>query len=354
MTPDQHFARLVRVALAVFAACFLYFLVADLWMPLTPQARVMHPVVRVAPEVSGRVASVAVENNRHVSAGATLFTLDPRRHALAVEEAQLALEEARRQNASLDASIAAARATLAARRADAEQLAQERARAERLIAQHSISRQDYDQAKASDQAARAGVAAAQAEIEALQVERGRSGDDNLQLRQARNALATAHLALAYTRVRADIDGTVSNLQVSDGDYADAGSPMLALVGDRADLIADFREKTLRSVNVGDAASVIFDAYPGRVFEARVVGRDAGVKAGQLEADGQLADPASSDRWVRDAQRQRLHLTLDDDAELMATLPTGARATVQLHPVGGLAAGLGLLQAHLISLIHYIY
>lgn len=354
MTPDQHFARLVKVALTVFALCFLYFLAADLWMPMTPQARVMHPVVRVAPEVGGRVATVSVANNQHVEAGESLFTLDRRPYRLAVEDAELALEEARRENAQLDASIAAAKATLVANRADAAELEQEMTRAERLIAQHSISQQDYDQIRANAQAARAQVQAAQAEIDALQAERGGQDDDNLRLRQARNALAQARLDLQYASVQADTSGTVSNLQVSAGDYAKAGRPMLALVSDDADVIADFREKTLRSVQQGDAASVIFDAYPGRVFDARVVGRDAGVKDGQLQADGSLADPQSSDRWVRDAQRQRLHLELEDDPGVLETLPTGARASVQLHPVGGLAAVLGALQARLVSLIHFIY
>lgn len=49
-----------------------------------------------------------------------------------------------------------------------------------------------------------------------------------------------------------------------------------LAANRADA-----EETLRSVEEGDTASVIFDAYPGRVFDARVVGRVAGVKDGQL-------------------------------------------------------------------------
>ncbi|MCR3874464.1 HlyD family secretion protein, partial [Pseudomonas aeruginosa] len=53
MTPDQRFARWVQVAIAVFVLLFVYFLVADLWMPLTPQAQLTRPVVRVAPRVSG-------------------------------------------------------------------------------------------------------------------------------------------------------------------------------------------------------------------------------------------------------------------------------------------------------------
>ena len=91
MTPDQIFARWVRASLLLFALVFVYFLAADLWMPLTPQSRVMHPVVRVAPQVSGQVVSVPVTDNQHVQAGEVLFRIDPRPYELAVQQAQLAL-----------------------------------------------------------------------------------------------------------------------------------------------------------------------------------------------------------------------------------------------------------------------
>jgi multidrug resistance efflux pump len=41
-------------------------------------------------------------------------------------------------------------------------------------------------------------------------------------------------------------GKVSNLQLSPGYYAAAGSATLALVHDSADIVADFREKKLAS------------------------------------------------------------------------------------------------------------
>ena len=115
MTPDQIFARWVRASLLLFALVFVYFLAADLWMPLTPQSRVMHPVVRVAPQVSGQVVSVPVTDNQHVQAGEVLFRIDPRPYELAVQQAQLALEAAERDNAGYDASLAAAEAATVTR-----------------------------------------------------------------------------------------------------------------------------------------------------------------------------------------------------------------------------------------------
>ncbi|WP_111497206.1 HlyD family secretion protein [Marinobacter bohaiensis] len=354
MTPDQKFARWVHLSLVAFAVVFVYFLMADLWMPLTPQSRVMHPVVQVAPQVSGQVASVHVRNNQHVAVGDRLFTLDRRPFELAVEQARLALESASVQNDEYDAAIAAAEADLAAAQAESEQAERDHRRMQRLIKQGGVSRQQADQARSAYDAARAQVAAARAKVRQLEVQRGVTDDQNLLLRQARNDLSQAQLNLSYTEIRAEEPGVVSNLQVQPGTYAKAGTALAALVGDRADIVADFREKSLTKVQPGDTASVVFDGRPGDVYPARVEAIDAGTGQGQILPDGTLATPQSTDRWVRDAQRQRLHLQLTRDPQRLEQMPSGARATVQLFPVDGPASWLGSVQIHLVSLLHYIY
>ena len=354
MTPDQIFKRWVQGALVAFVIAFIYFICADIWLPLSAQSRVMHPVVSIAPDVSGQVNQVLVQNNQRVQAGDVLFRLDQRAYKLAVDKAELALEAARQENAQLEAAIASARASVAAYQADATEMGLEVKRLSQLIGAKSVSQQLYDKAGANYQAALAKVDAAKAQMHELVVRRGDSSDDNLLLRQASNNLANARLNLQYTDVKAKVDGVMTNLQLVPGNYATAGKTLAALVAADADIIADFREKSLTRVQVGTQASVVFDSLPGQLFAATVQSIDAGVKDGQLTADGSLANPDSSDRWVRDAQYLRLHLTLNDDSDILARLPTGARATVQLYPVSGPASWLGQLQARFISLLHYIY
>ncbi|BES69134.1 HlyD family secretion protein [Marinobacter nanhaiticus D15-8W] len=354
MTPDQSFARWVHVSLVAFVVLFVYFLIADLWMPVTPQARVMHSVVQVAPRVGGPIAQVYVHNNQHVETGDILFTLDQRPYALALEKAELALESASVQNDQYDAAIAAAEAQLASAQVQADELSREAARMERLLDRGGVSRQQADQTRSQFDAAKAEVQAARAQVHQVEVQRGLTDGQNLRLRQARNALAQAQLDLNYTQIRAEESGVISNLQVEPGTYAKAGTSLAALVADEADVIADFREKSLAHMQPGARAAVVFDALPGRVFDARVNAVDAGTRQGQLAADGSLASPDATDRWVRDAQRQRVHLQLTDAPDLLERLPSGARATVQLFPVEGVAAWLGSLQIHAVSLIHYVY
>lgn len=354
MTPDQIFKRWVQGALAVFVIAFGYFIFADIWMPLSTQARLMHPVVAVAPDVSGQVTQVLVQNNQPVKAGDTLFTLDQRAYVLAVDKAELALEAAKQENVQLDAAIAAARAGVAAYLASADELELEVKRLRQLIGSKSVSQQLLDQTQANYTGALAQLEAAKAQVNELVVRRGETGEGNLLLRQAANALANAQLNLQYTEARAKVDGVISNLQLVAGNYATAGKAVAALVAAQADIVADFREKSLMKVSVGTKASIIFDSLPGQVFAATVVSVDAGIKDGQLPADGSLANPENSDRWVRDAQYLRLHLGLNGSEQVLAALPSGARATVQLYPSDGPARWLGQMQARFVSLLHYIY
>jgi len=283
-----------------------------------------------------------------------LFSLDKRPFELAVEKARLAVESAAQTNLQLDASIGAAEAKVLAAKADVDELKLEADRVERLIKSNTVSRQLYDQIKANYRAAMAQAEAAQSDVVKFKAERGSNGQDNLLLRQANNALQSALLQLDYASVRSEVAGQVVNLQVEPGSYAQAGSPIAAIVVKKGDIVADFREKSLSHVQIGDEASIVFDAYPGKVFDGKVVAIDAGVKDGQINADGSLANPVNSDRWVRDAQYMRTHIALIDEPKLLPSMPSGARATVQLHPIGGLASWFAAIQVHAISVIHYIY
>ena len=77
MTPEQKFARWVRVSIAAFLGIFAWFIVADIWIPLTPDSTVMRVVTPVSSRVSGYVSHVYVHNNSQVKKGDLLYELDP-------------------------------------------------------------------------------------------------------------------------------------------------------------------------------------------------------------------------------------------------------------------------------------
>ena len=137
MTPDQQFKRWIKWAIACFVLVFGYFLLADIKMPLTPQAMATRVVTRMAPQVSGKVVEVAVANNQHVKQGDLLFALDPEPFQLAVDQARLALDQARQQNRQLDATLTAYEAEYSSLRTQADQKQREAARIDALYRRHT-------------------------------------------------------------------------------------------------------------------------------------------------------------------------------------------------------------------------
>ncbi|HDY9019354.1 TPA: HlyD family secretion protein [Klebsiella pneumoniae] len=354
MTPEQKFARWVRVSIAAFLGIFAWFIVADIWIPLTPDSTVMRVVTPVSSRVSGYVSHVYVHNNSQVKKGDLLYELDPTPFINKVEPAQIALEQAKLSNQQLDAQIAAARANLRTAQYTARNDKVTLDRYQRLSTMQNVSQSDLDKVRTTWQTSEQSVSALNAQIQNLLIQRGERDDKrNVTLQKYRNALEEAQLNLAWTKVRAETDGMVSNLQLNPGIYATAATAVLALVNNNTDIVADFREKSLRHTAVNTDAAVVFDALPGQVFPAHVTSSDAGILAGQEAVNGQLSQPEQSTRWVRDAQRMRIHVALDQPLD--KPLPTGARATVQLYnSEGPFARTFAGLQIHLVSWLHYVY
>ncbi|SNY67657.1 HlyD family secretion protein [Enterobacter sp. CC120223-11] len=354
MSPEQKFARWVRVSIASFLLMFVYFIVADIWIPLTPDSTVMRVVTPISARVSGYVSHVYVHNNSQVKKGDLLYELDATPFINKLEAAQIALEQAKLSNQQLDAQISAQLANLKTAQITARNNQATFGRYQRLATMQNVSQQDLDNVRTAWQNSEQSVSSLNASIDNLRIQRGEHNDArNVTLQKYRNALEEAQLELGWTKIRAEADGTVSNLQLSPGLYTSAGTALLALVNDNTDIVADFREKSLRHTKVGTDAAVVFDALPGKVFRASVTSSDAGILAGQLAVNGQLSQPEESNRWVRDAQRMRIHVMLKEPLD--KALPTGARATVQLYnSEGPLARFFSGLQIRLVSWLHYVY
>ncbi|WP_066098178.1 HlyD family secretion protein [Xanthomonas massiliensis] len=338
------------MALAIGALLLGYIALADRFMPITPEARALSGVTRIAPEVSGRVLAVSVANNQPVSAGQPLFRIDPLAYRQAVAAAELAVQQAIQDNGERDAAVAQAQAAVASAQSAADDAARQAERLQALARQRYVALGQAQTALAERDAAMAALRSARAQLQAARVQRGAPGEANLALRTAGNSLDIARRDLDRTQVRAPQDGVVANLQLRPGDYAQAGQSVLALVGRNPVVAADFREKTLAGVHVGDRALVVFDGRPGQVYVGRVASIDAGIAQGQLDADGALVETVETDRWIRRAERMRVNVRLDQAPHL----PSGARATVQLVPTGGLAALLARVQIRLASWVAYVY
>ncbi|MDR5900933.1 HlyD family secretion protein [Halomonas icarae] len=274
---------LVIVALAIAAGLWLWHYY--LYTPWTRDGRVRAEIITVASDLSGRVVTLSVDDNQRVTAGDPLFELDPQRYRSALESAQ---------------------ALVAQREVELERRQHEASRRSHLSRQ-AISAESQETARLESQVAQA------------------------RLDQARSQLAGARLDLERTTIEAPISGHVLNLQLAEGNYVNAGKPVMALVkADSFYVTGYFEETKLPRIRVGAPARVI------------LMSGDTELR-GHVESIGRaIADPhttpnaqllpqvAPTFSWVRLAQRIPVRIALDEiPADI--SLSAGMTASVHIEP-----------------------
>jgi HlyD family secretion protein len=235
--------------------------------------------IRMAAQVPGRVTEVLVGVNDKVAAGDLLIRL---------------------ADEDLAARVNAARAEVAVRKRDRDnenvsRAAQDRRSAEDKVAEAEqklgFAREDLDRTlklkrngatgtateidKAREAAAKAGDQLEQARTSLRKV---MSGDPpaptrlEAALAAARAELSLAEAALERTRIRAPSNGSILQINARVGETV-APSPenLLVVVGDVTSLRvrAEFEERDIGKVRVGQGAVVRSDAFPGKDFEGTV-------------------------------------------------------------------------------------
>lgn len=244
--------------------------------PWTRDAKVRADIVGVAPDVSGFVSEVLVRDNQSVKQGDVLFRIDRARFAIALEQAEAAVE---------------------GRKATLEQARRDRERYEQL--KDVVSQQKTEQARMQ-------------EAEAAMAHRQALADRDL-----------ARLNLERSEVKASVNGTITNLSLRPGDYITAGTPEVALIDtDSLRIEGYFEETKLARISVGAPVTIRLMGQPARL-EGHVESIAAGIEDRERTVgNGLLANINPTFNWVRLAQRVPVRIALDnvpDDARLVAGL-----------------------------------
>ena len=286
LAPGRWPMRLVRllVTLAVVAAAAWAGL--RLWdhyelEPWTRDGRVRANVVQIAPDVSGLVTAVPVQDNQAVAAGALLFEVDRARYTLAQRQAESALTAAK---------VALAQA--------------QRENARNTDLGNLISQELREQTATRVEAAQASVA------------------------QAAVALDAARLNLERAQVRAPAAGLVTNLDMRTGSYAQAGRAALALVDADSFYVEGYFEETkLPRIHVGDRVRVT--PMGGERLDGTVESVAAGIADRDRSTGSNLLPSVNPTfNWVRLAQRIPVRVKLDPLAP-GTRLVAGETVTVQV-------------------------
>lgn len=351
--PSNPLRKSALFVVALIAVLFGLSIVMERLTPSSAQAVVQAYVVRMAPDVAGRVVEVNVTDNARVEGGHVLFRIDPRPYEIAVAEAQAQVERIGQTLGASTAAMESAQAKLVKASADLENIQSQSQRVFQLVERGIMAKSKADEARAALEGSRAAVAGAEADLAKAREELGPQGAQNPQLRGALAALERARLNLLHTTVSAPASGVVTNLQLATGQFIGAGQSALTFLDASSVWIsANFKENSLEHMSSGDAAEVVIDSLPGTIFTARVESIGWGVSQGSVDPNTGLPTIRNSSGWVRDPQRFPVRLIFD------GTLPRGGvRFGSQVNVVvytgsNSVANALGAAWIRIIAILTY--
>jgi membrane fusion protein (multidrug efflux system) len=293
----------------------------------------------VAPQVSGQVVELAVNDNQHVMTGQVLAKLDPRPFEATRDQARGALEAAEGQLAAAQAALDLGRVTFPARLASAQaqrdaaaavlQRAQADLRRQQTIFRGATTQQDIDQATAAERQAAAQLGQADAAVReaapleqniaqlAAEVQQWRG-----QAAQAQAQLAQAELNLGYATVTAAQEGWVTKRNVEVGNYVAAGTAIMSLVTPDVWITGNFKETQLNRMRGGDKAQISLDAYPGLNLRGHV----DSVQLGSGSKFTAFPPENATGNYVKIVQRVPVKILIDSGLDPTLPLPLGISAT----------------------------
>ena len=292
----------------------------------TENAYVKSDLIIVAPEVSGRVTEVLIDDNQRVAPGDVLFRIESERFQIERTRRKAQLETARQNVLRLKARHRTREAELAAAIAEAEFEHDELERTERLRKNGTISQFKYlETQRQSDRAQRRILVLRQLIDESL-VELGGDpempADEHPDVLQALAELREAEIDLASTTVRSPSHAVTANVRLQPGEYVEVGDPVLSLVGtDAAWVIANLKETDLTHLRIGQIAELQVDAYPDVTWTARI----ASLSPATGSEYALLPPQNASGNWVKVVQRVPVRLDIQplaDAPELRAGMSVG--------------------------------
>ncbi|MEH0388701.1 HlyD family secretion protein [Vibrio mimicus] len=256
--------------LATILAVWIYSLWSDRVTPITSNAKVHSYLVRVAPEVSGNIVEVGVIDNQIVDAGEPLFKIDPRNYKIAVDVAQANLSIAGQSIGANTAAVEVAQARVVDALAARDNAREQANRTATLVARGVSSKADLDNAIELKDRTQAGLEVAQASLVQAKQNLGPTGANNPQILAAMANLEKAQLDLKKTEVLSPSRGIVTNMQLTVGQLATVGTPVMTFIDPRNVWISALaRENSIEFIRPGQKVKIVLDALPGRVLTETV-------------------------------------------------------------------------------------
>lgn len=311
----------------------------------------MNPII---PRVAGYVTKVYVKDNDFVKKGDTLFTIDNKDYLVKIEDAKAALVSAEGSYAASKADIGTAQANVSVSDANMQsaggnietakirlnRASNDFERYANLYKNHTITKQQYEQAEATKLEAQSQLRILQEQQKASSFQKNvAAARTNVSSKQADVAAANIKRAQAmldaallnsdYTVVTAAIDGQVSKIAIQPGQFLQPGQSLFYIINNsEAWVTANFKETQLNKMVVGQKVTIKADAYPDTDFKGTIVSFSpaTGARFSILPPDN------ATGNFVKTIQRLPVKIAIDadNDAEKVKLLRPGMNVEVDVH------------------------
>jgi membrane fusion protein (multidrug efflux system) len=285
----------------------------------TDDAFVDARIVRLAPQITGRVISVHANDNQLVHAGDVLVEIDPGDVSanLAQIEAQRALaqtelSQAHTQVGSSEAAYEQAKSMVASAAAQAQNASSDLARFTSLQASNplAVAQAQVDQATAAARSMAAQRNAAQQQANSAQAAiaaaRAQESGAGARIKVLDAQVEAARLNFGYAKIVAPLDGHIAQRRVAVGSYVSPGQEMLAIVPLQMWVTANFKETQLAEVRPGQQVQVDIDACPDAAAEGHV----ESIQRGAGQAFALLPPENATGNFVKVVQRVPVKIVFD--------------------------------------------
>ncbi len=292
-------------------------------------------VVNIAPQVSGYITELDVNDNQFVHQGQVLARIDRRTYQASVDMDQAQVTQAQGQLEGAKFSADVSKQTFPAQLAQAKgQLLQSQGtefqaetdyKRQHAVARAATTQQAVDQSTASLQEARGQVAIAQAQVQQATPVKPNIGVTQTRVAQqagsldvARAQLEQARLNLGWTVIRAPHDGWVAQRNVEQGNYVNVGQTLFAIVQPEIWVTANFKETQLAQMRPGQLVDMTVDAYPQLHLHGHVDSVQLG-SGGQFSA---FPPENATGNFVKIVQRVPVKILIDSGLDPDLPLPIG--------------------------------
>lgn len=347
--------------LIIFSALFLFGgsygvfkYVQSLGQETTDDAQIEKNMNPIIPRVTGYITKVYVKDNEFVKKGDTLFTIDNNDYLVKLEDAKAALLASEANYAASRADIGSATANIAVSNAnelsaggtiETAKIRLGRAtndfeRFNNLYKNHTITKQQFEQALATKQEAESQLKIVEQQQKASAFQKSvivaKSNVSNKQTevaaancKRAKAMLDAAKLNLDYTVVIASTDGQVSKVSIQPGQLVQQGQSLFYIINNaEAWIIANFKETQLDKMKMGQKVTIKVDAYPNFEFEGTITSFSpaTGARFSLLPPDN------ATGNFVKTIQRLPVKISLDvkNETSKVQLLRPGMNASVTVH------------------------